>query len=570
MAVTLMAACGQPTPTPPPQATAAPSRTPTPSPVPTATPSPTPTAPPLAVTGDLRSAVLNVPVAQRGAPCGIVDVLDFPLGPPDGAGYNARYSFGRYSGRYNGIHAGEDWGLRSGSSLGKPVYSIGHGMVTYAQPLGWGVDKGVVIVRHMFPDGSTFLSFYGHLDPPSVVLRAGDCVRRGDQVGAVGKPRGRPHLHFEIRTHLPGDPGPGYWSVDPRLAGWLSPSDTIWNYRIQISPGVQWTRPFTETGSIGVGALADGTLVALNARALVGVDPASGSLRWSQPLSNAPYQVVADATGAAIYLANHTGSVQAIGAAGETLWQVSFGTQAKAALMPLPGGGVVAHANKQLTGLSAPGETLWQIDLPAQQLLWALAPDRLIFTTNTAQPALYGLDASGQLELLAQINGRPVVAGDQVFIYHPGGIYRLEPDRVAARRVHPLDPGLFAASDIAALADGSVVVSHDGSVDRRLIWLNADGTLRWEQSVAGLSRRPPRLIAAGDRAYAITTDGDVLWLDPLGGEARLVFDAGGGTRLPGDLWALVTADGRMLLDFRSGKIVALDPGPALAAVGGVP
>ena len=32
------------------------------------------------------------------------------------------------------------------------------------------------------------------------------------------------HEHFEIRTHMPEEPGPGYWPTDPTEAGWLPPS----------------------------------------------------------------------------------------------------------------------------------------------------------------------------------------------------------------------------------------------------------------------------------------------------------------------------------------------------------
>ena len=87
--------------------------------------------------------------------------------------------------------------------------------MTYAQPNGWGADKGAVIVQHTFRDGRRILSFYGHLDPPSVELRTGQCTERGDLVGAIGDPRSPPHLHFEIwqqgeavdpRTVVAGDP----------------------------------------------------------------------------------------------------------------------------------------------------------------------------------------------------------------------------------------------------------------------------------------------------------------------------------------------------------------------------
>ena len=516
----------------------------------------------------MRSGLLATPVSQPGAPCGVVDILDFPVGPPDGVGYAARWSFGRNSGRYDGIHAGEDWVQDGGQSLGEPVTSIGHGMVTYAQPLGWGVDRGVVIVRHIFPDGSTFLSFYGHLDPPSVVLRAGDCVARGDRVGAIGKPRGRPHLHFEIRTHLPDDPGPGYWPVDPQRAGWKIPSDTIWNYRIQISPGVMWTRPFTAIGSTGIGLLSDGTLAALDDRQLIGIDPLDGSLRWSQPVSGTIYRSIIDATGAAIYLSNRGSAVQTFDALGSPLWQIDFGDPNQLALMPLPGGGVIVHFDQQLIGMSASGEQLWQIDRVAPPLAWTLAGDRLVFTSAGEQPILYTLERSGQISITARIAGRPIAVGDQIFIYHPLGVYRLEPETRSARLLVPLDPGAFDAGDIAALPDGSFVVSHRGQADRRLIAINANGTLRWDRSVADLGSQPPRLLVVGDRIYAIAEDGAVLSIDPITGDARRMFDGGNPLRVAGAAWAFATAGGRMLFDYRSGQVIALDSQRALEATGG--
>jgi hypothetical protein len=228
----------------------------------------------------LRSRRSMAPESQRGAPCGIVDFLDFPLDAPEGGRANARWSFGRYSERYSGIHAGEDWSM-TGDSLGRPVYSIGHGTVLYAQPLGWGVDQGTIIVRHVFTDGHSILSFYGHLQPDSVTLRPGTCVTRGQQIGLIGKPRGRPHLHFEIRGIFPDQPGPGYWSTDPALAGWQPPTEYIWDQRVSTSPGVKWTRPFTSPNSTLAGLLISGTLAVSDRDQLLALDAETGRIQWS-------------------------------------------------------------------------------------------------------------------------------------------------------------------------------------------------------------------------------------------------------------------------------------------------
>jgi outer membrane protein assembly factor BamB len=515
---------------------------------------------PLNVSGDLRAGLLAAPVSQRGAPCGIVDVLDFPLGPPDGEGFRGPGSFGVYRERYNGIHAGEDWGREGGNSLGVPVYSIGHGTVTYAQPLGWGIDRGVVIVRHVFSDGSTILSFYGHLDPPSVVLKAGDCVARGDEVGKIGKPRGRPHLHFEIRSHMPEQPGPGYWSVDPRLAGWEIPTDYIWDYRVHVAPGVAWTQALTATASTGVGLLDGKTLVAIGERRLVGLDATDGSLSWSRPLSGTLYRSIVDATGKAVYLSSVRGSVQAFDAQGDEVWHIDFERARWPTLMPLPGGGVVVHTGQELIGVSALGRQLGRIDRAAPPFDWALNGERLIFTTAADQPVVHTLDRAGDLRWAAHIGGRPVVVDDRVFVYNPRGLYRLNPATLAADLITPLDPSLVATGFILAAPDGGVIVSHHGARDRRLIMFNADGTLRWDRSVADLDLEAPRLFQGEQgQVYALTTGSDVLQIDIDNGQAWRVFDGGGESEWGNDTWALATDDGRLLFNFQGREVVALDP-----------
>jgi len=126
--------------------------------------------------------------------------FDFPVGKPDAQGYYKARGY-----RPNG-HLGEDWdGVRGGDSdLRDPVYSIGDGVVVFARDvhLGWG---NVVIVRHTFReegDLKTIDALYGHLD--SILVRNGERVARGQQIGRIGTAHGiyDAHLHFEIRKNL--------------------------------------------------------------------------------------------------------------------------------------------------------------------------------------------------------------------------------------------------------------------------------------------------------------------------------------------------------------------------------
>jgi murein DD-endopeptidase MepM/ murein hydrolase activator NlpD len=414
----------QPEPTPRSIETRVPTTTSTPQATSTPTTTPTPTAPPLHLSDNLRTQRSVAPTPQRGVPCGTVDFFDFPLDAPEGNSADARWSFGRYSDRYNGIHAGEDWVYTTGDSLGQPVYSIGHGTVIYAEPWGWGVDQGTLIVRHVFPDGRTILSFYGHLEPDSVVLKYGDCVARGDVVGRIGKPRGRPHLHFEIRSLFPDQPGPGYWPVDPTLAGWEPPTEYIWDQRLSTSPGVKWTRPFTSPTSLLAGLLVSDTLAVIDHDRLLALDTASGRVNWSRPLSGTVRQAVVDDTRAAIYLTTISNTLQAIDAAGDLRWQIPFTPAPRSVLLPLPDGGVIAHDGRDLIALSPTGDQLWRVHI-APPIDWLRDNGDLLFTVGGDQPALYRLDRSGQVNLIAALSGRLAASGDHLFVYAPTALYRL-------------------------------------------------------------------------------------------------------------------------------------------------
>ena len=129
----------------------------------------------------------------------IADGFDQPVGKPDAEGYYTSRGFLSY-------HPGEDWnGLKGGNSdLGAPVFSIGNGFVTFARDarMGWG---NVVLIRHVFMEkGSlqTVDSMYAHLD--RILVREGQQITRGQQVGTIGTNRGMyvAHLHFEIRKNL--------------------------------------------------------------------------------------------------------------------------------------------------------------------------------------------------------------------------------------------------------------------------------------------------------------------------------------------------------------------------------
>jgi hypothetical protein len=159
----------------------------------------------------------SLPTARR---------FDFPIGNENGAfAYNAqRFTDNKHLGDdLNGI-GGED------SDLGDPIYCVADGWVLLARDggPGWG---NVIIVLHAYVNNGkrTYVqSYYGHVD--QMLVRAGEKVRRGQQIATVGTANGRyfAHLHFEMREFVTPFIGPGYRD-DTR--GWLNPTAFIEQHR---------------------------------------------------------------------------------------------------------------------------------------------------------------------------------------------------------------------------------------------------------------------------------------------------------------------------------------------------
>lgn len=161
----------------------------------------------------------------------LCDGFDYPVGKPNGEGYYKARGLRFKSPR----HLGEDWnGVGGGDSdLGDPVYTIGHGLVTYAaDPRGaWGK---VVIVRHAFREPTTgqvlcCQTLYSHLD--RIDVKVGQIIKKGHQVGTIGTGNGRypAHLHFELHFNIDVNCGQQGIPKTPRNYG--DPTKFINRYR---------------------------------------------------------------------------------------------------------------------------------------------------------------------------------------------------------------------------------------------------------------------------------------------------------------------------------------------------
>lgn len=581
----------QPTLTPTQTLTPSPTNTPRPTATPTITPTPTATAQPVVVNGNPLSVAARDPSPQAGAPCGVMDTLDFPLDPPDALNVaRGGQDFGVFRNRYDGYHTGEDWwgpGGRRGS-FGEPVYSIGHGQVTFAHPYGWGIDQGTVILRHVYPDGREFYSFYGHLDPPSVELLYGQCVRRGEKVGEIGRPRSSPHLHFEIRAHTPMDPGPGYWSHDPTRSGWVSPSQTIWNRRMGTSPGVLWLRPYSEPGIQGAG-LWDGaaTLLTIANVDLLGLDAASGGVTWRYTFGETelgPDDEIIPPVGAhtfdavepILYMADRSGRISAVRLpdpdADETagdpgvipLWDLQLhDVRGAPHLVPLPSGGVVLMVQRRMIAFTAAGALLWREPFEAQPGEWLTLQDSVLLSASGADEELWQVSADGLQPWPMDRGGHLAQTSDGVFLYDGQAVYKLDTATQEASLFYDLADGLVAQGDLLALTDGGLLLAHMDSGNRRLMALDGKGELRWERAYGDVMDGAPTLLLSGGQPYLFDRHENGSWTNVAlyaidSQTARLTWIFGGGTRDP-------AANGTFILDGQPGQFIINIGGGSLVA-----
>lgn len=178
----------------------------------------------------------------------MADGFDFPVGKPEAEGYYKARGF------RSGGHMGEDWdGIRGGDTdLKDPIYCIGNGIVVFARDVhrGWG---NVVIVRHAFREGGTVKhidSLYGHLH--SILVKRGQRVARGQQVGTMGTAHGQydAHLHLEIRKNL--EIGMSRAKFAKNFSNYYDPSQFIESHRHLAGGGASFRvamNTFTHDGA---------------------------------------------------------------------------------------------------------------------------------------------------------------------------------------------------------------------------------------------------------------------------------------------------------------------------------
>jgi murein DD-endopeptidase MepM/ murein hydrolase activator NlpD len=441
--------------------------------------------------------------------CGVADLFDFPLDPPHAETVSGGQDFGVYRQRYEGYHTGEDWWYSRRGSLGKPIYSIGNGRVRYAAPNGWGDDLGTLVIEHILPDGRRLYSFYGHLDPPSLTLRAGQCVGRGDQVGEIGDPRSSPHLHFEIRTIFADAPGPGYWSIDPGKSGWLPPSETIEFSRYHADERMQWWRSLDASSMRVLGWLSEQLLLQQELSELVVIDFETGEELARLALEGLGVVAAWDPNTSRIYVADLSGALHAqpltlIGTFQEPIiqldepdWSLEQQGGVSVELIPMRSG-VLALWRDTWAYYDEAGSLRWSIDPVGKMRNWVPISDQVI-VLGTDQEGLWIVNEQGAQVWQVDLRGLLFEIDGQVFLYAQDGFYRLDLEERSVELLFSWHSAHLGQAVALRVGGSSILLTHADLYDQRLILIQADGQLILERSLANLNAdRMITMECAGD------------------------------------------------------------------------
>ncbi len=462
----------------------------------------------------------NPPVTTAAAPCGVVDAMIYPIENLMDTTIRPGFDdFSLYRARFGGNHVGIDIAF---NQQGAPVRAVARGRVTLSNVEEWDTEKGVVILEHIFPDGSRFYSLYGHMEETNTIRfpQVGACMEMGDTVGGVGWPsRGAPHLHYEIRDFLPDEGGPGYTSGNPLTEGWYQPIDFTHLWQIRLTPAFENYTSFEVVPTVPPVMLDSGTMVIASGDVIEGVAPSNGAL-----LGQVLWRVTTD--GRVIGLkalpgdrvVAHTINGQAMTLTGgryTALWQFAG---AEEAFVNMGETLLFVGADGSLAAYSPAGESLWTLTTPIRAESEIRIAD---FKANGDEAALgirteggirwRVVDSSGQVIVEDNLTlnavtapmmggGWVLLSGGQLKRFTSGG------QEVASNPVN-IAPGRTA--QLAADLIGNTYL-FIGDADNALVSWDAGGTLRWQVRYPAVSAGllPPLLQTdSGCVLYVLDVDG---------------------------------------------------------------
>jgi murein DD-endopeptidase MepM/ murein hydrolase activator NlpD len=488
------------------------------------------------------------------APCGYADGFDLPVPDID----LQRTDFAVYRARYGGLHTGIDVAFEQ---LGAPVRAAARGRVTYSDPTGWDTEKGVVVIQHTMPGGSLVNTLYGHMEELNdhTFPLTGQCVERGDIIGAVGSPsRGRPHLHYEVRTRYRYEGGPGYTQVNPLELGWLHPLDFTYLARLWILPAHRQHFSLAEGPTLPPIRLADETYVVARSDHLKGLAD-DGQVLWEFDTLGTVTGLLALPDGRALVATSANQVLVLNDGSYNALWQPPKPFLAPPVLL---GHAIVFLTDDStLMAFSPEGALLWESDsLGSRVERWALSGDRLAVATQDGD--VWVMDSSGALLYQDTFDDLtlPFTAPEDGAFMTLSGSTLVAMDRAFA--LIPLaDTGRVFLPNAELIRDSSGRTTVYTGEGRALYTYGPDGALLWIAYMPGSHAHSPLLGTGGGRLlYALTTDGQLLVYDTQDGRlaAQLALYDGGISGTTAARWLDVRPDDTVTFSSGFLSVVTLD------------
>jgi murein DD-endopeptidase MepM/ murein hydrolase activator NlpD len=451
------------------------------------------------------------------APCGVVDAIDYPIDISDTLS-NGYDDFGLLRRRFGGYHTGLDVAF---NRRGDPVHAAARGLVTYSDPEGWGTEKGVVVIQHTFPDRSIAYSVYGHMEQTDTIFfpTLGTCVERGDVVGSVGWPsRGLPHLHFEWRSMLPNDGGPGYVTENPLLEGWYHPVDFTLLWRARLTSAFISDSTFDSAPSLPPVAVDSGVYVLAKSDSLEAVSSVTNIL-W-RITTDGVVTGLAALPGNRIVAHTHNGQVQVMqGTRYAAVWSVP-GPDEPFAVMTVdgafrlifvtPGGGLAAYD-------PGGGQPLWEIpatDSTAEVVSFDYGAGEVAVGVRTTSGVDWqAVDADGNVLYQAHFENTPqaVMRPDGSWIVLDGAqLYDVGNDTLGNETDGPelvatITPQPTFAARLTTDVVGNIYL-FVGDHGPTLMSLSLDGTMRWQVTYPTTLEALSPLMATGSGCLLYTLD----------------------------------------------------------------
>jgi hypothetical protein len=499
--------------------------------------------------------------AQPAPFCGVVDAIGYPIDELV-AGYD---DFGVYRARFGGNHVGLDIGF---DRWGEPVRAAAKGRVTLSNIEEWDTEKGVVIVEHTFPDGSTAYTLYGHLEETDDVKfpTVGQCVDQDTILGGIGWPsRGRPHLHYEIRNFMPNEGGPGYVTTNPLNEGWYHPLDFTHLWQIRLASGFLDSTTFRAVPALppvlmdsGLYAIASGNVLEIGRQA-------SGAPLWHIE-TDGVMTGISGLSGDRVVAHTRSGQVALLhNGRYEALWRVEgldepFVTLGETLVFVLPGGGLAAY--------SPSGERLWSLSAladSARVTQFTAHDNQVALGVRQASGAVLWrlIDRSGQVQFETTFDQQPLIAPawDGGWVGLDGGQFK----RFVNGENHTYGsigavPGRTAAATVDVLGNMYVYL---GDADGTLLALGPTGTVRWRARYPTGSASLPPLLDTGNGCllYALDSSGLLHIFDTFSGDlVNQVALYAGGDRNSSPRARLLTVDQNDRVRVGSGflTVVTLD------------